>query len=50
MYENSTNQSTNNPKNNLYKTSSQEYGSPWAQNNLRPENTDIKKDVVPTYS
>jgi len=34
----------------LYKTSSQEYGSPWAQNNVRPENTNLKKDVVPTYS
>jgi hypothetical protein len=37
-------------KNNLYKTSSQEYGSPWVQNNVRPEQTNLKTDVVPTYS
>lgn len=34
----------------LYNTSSQEYGSPWKQNSVRPEKLDLKKDNVPTYS
>ena len=37
-------------KSTLYGTSSQEYGSPWVQSNQRPEQANIKKDVVPTYS
>ena len=37
-------------KSSLYNTTNQEYGSPWVQNNLRPEHVDLKKDVVPTYS
>ena len=34
----------------LYNTSNREYGTAWVQNNQRPEHTDIKKDVIPTYS
>ena len=37
-------------KSTLYNTSSQEYGSPWVQNNQRPEQTNLKKDVIPTYA
>jgi hypothetical protein len=37
-------------KSSLYNTTNQEYGTPWVQNNLRPEKVDLKKDVVPTYS
>lgn len=41
---------TRTAKSSLYNTTNQEYGTPWVQNNLRPEKLDIKKDVVPTYS
>ena len=41
---------TRTAKNTLYNTTSQEYGTPWVQNNLRPEHLDLKKDTVPTYS
>lgn len=41
---------TRTAKSTLYKTSSQEYGSPWVQTNQRPEQVDIKKEIVPTYS
>ena len=34
----------------LYGTSNHEYGTVWAQDNTRPEHTDIKKGKVPTYS
>lgn len=37
-------------KSSLYNTTNQEYGTPWAQNGVRPEHTDLKKDTVPTYS
>lgn len=41
---------TRTAKNTLYNTTSQEYGSPWVQNNLRPEHLDLRKDTIPTYS
>jgi len=34
----------------LYGTTNQEYGTPWVQNNTRPEQTNIRTDKVPTYS
>lgn len=34
----------------LYNTTNQQYGSPWVQNNLRPEKTNLKNDKIPTYS
>lgn len=37
-------------KSSLYNTTNQEYGTPWVQNNVRPEKVDLRKDVVPTYS
>lgn len=41
---------TRTAKSTLYNTSNQEYGTPWVQNNQRPELTNIKKDTIPTYS
>jgi hypothetical protein len=39
-----------NGKNSLYNTTSREYGSPWVQDNVRPELINIKTDKIPTYS
>lgn len=41
---------TRTAKSTLYNTTNQEYGSPWVQNQQRPEHTNLKKDVIPTYS
>jgi hypothetical protein len=41
---------TRTAKSSLYNTTNQEYGTPWVQNNLRPELVDLKKDSIPTYS
>jgi hypothetical protein len=41
---------TRTAKNSLYNTNNQEYGSPWVQNNVRPEHVDLRKDNIPTYS
>ena len=41
---------TRTAKSTLYNTCNQEYGTPWVQNNQRPEHTNIKKDTIPTYS
>ena len=41
---------TRTAKNTLYNTTNQEYGTPWVQNQQRPEHTNIKKDTIPTYS
>jgi len=41
---------TRTAKSTLYNTSNQEYGTPWVQNNLRPEHVDLRKDTIPTYS
>ena len=41
---------TRTAKSTLYNTSNQEYGTPWVQNNLRPEHLDLRKDIIPTYS
>lgn len=39
-----------NAKNTLYQTTNNEYGSPWIQDNIRPELVDIKTAKTPTYS
>lgn len=41
---------TRTAKSTLYNTTNQEYGTPWVQSNQRPEQTNIKKDTIPTYS
>ena len=41
---------TRTAKSTLYGTSNKEYGTPWMQDNMRPEQTNLKKDKVPTYS
>ena len=41
---------TRTAKSSLYNTTSQEYGTPWIQNNLRPEKLNLKNDTIPTYS
>jgi hypothetical protein len=50
MRQNADNAFTRTAKNTLYNTTNKEYGTPWVQNNLRPEHLDLKKDTVPTYS
>lgn len=39
-----------NAKNTLYSTSNREYGTPWIQDNMRPEQVNIKNAKIPTYS
>lgn len=41
---------TRTAKSSLYNTTNQEYGTPWVQNNVRPEHLNLKSDSIPTYS
>lgn len=41
---------TRTAKSSLYNTTNQEYGTPWVQNNARPEHLNLKSDTIPTYS
>lgn len=41
---------TRTAKSSLYNTTNQEYGTPWVQNNVRPEHVNLKSDTIPTYS
>ena len=41
---------TRTAKSSLYNTTNQEYGTPWVQNNQRPEHLNLKSDTIPTYS
>lgn len=41
---------TRTAKSSLYNTTNQEYGTPWVQNDVRPEKLDLKSDAIPTYS
>lgn len=50
MNNKNTNILSSSAKNNLYQTSNSQYGTAWIQSGTRPEQTNIKTDVVPTYS
>lgn len=50
MHQSGDNAFTRTAKSTLYNTTNQEYGTPWVQSNQRPEHTNLKKDIIPTYN